>query len=151
MDSYREKAETLSRQFGISQAEAMKALEECDGDILDTVSSLECQGIIKRTSATFNTEQKPKVTDYSYQQNARRVEYNTDAEVDHGFSDLKSKAAGLLKKSIEYKLSVIKDDKNLIQLPIIVVAVLLLAAFWVTVPLLAAGLLAGCRYELSAD
>ena len=58
MDSYREKAETLSRQFGISQADAMKALEECDGDIIDTVSILECQGIIKRTSATFNTERK---------------------------------------------------------------------------------------------
>ena len=41
MESYQEKADTLSKRFGISPVEAMKALEECDGDILDAVGQLE--------------------------------------------------------------------------------------------------------------
>ncbi|MGN1415419.1 MAG: DUF4342 domain-containing protein [Oscillospiraceae bacterium] len=151
MDSYREKAETLSRQFGISQADAMKALEECDGDIIDTVSILECQGIIKRTSATFNTQRKSDPSANSFQGEARQVNYTPGSEADHGFSDIRGKISGLLKKSIEYKLAVFKGEKNIIELPLLIVIVLALVVFWLTAILLAAGLLAGCRYEISAD
>ncbi len=151
MDSYREKAETLSRQFGISQADAMKALEECDGDIIDTVSILECQGIIKRTSATFNTDRKTDPSAGSFRGEARQVNYDPASEIDHGLSGFGEKIRGLLKKSIEYKLAVFKGEKNIVELPLLIVIVLALAVFWLTAILLAVGLLVGCRYEISAD
>lgn len=151
MDSYREKAETLSRQFGISQADAMKALEECDGDIIDTVSILECQGIIKRTSATFNTDRKTDPSAGFSHGDARHVNYDPASEIDHGFSGFGEKVRELLKKSVEYKLAVYKGEKNIVELPLLIVIVLALAVFWLTLILLAVGLLAGCRYEISAD
>ena len=151
MDSYREKAETLSRQFGISPTDAMKALEACDGDIIDSVSLLECQGIIKRTSATFNTDRRTESTGGSSYGEARHVNYDPSSEADHSFSGFKEKAAGLFRKSIEYKLAVFKGEKNIVELPLLIVIVLALAVFWLTLILLAVGLLAGCRYEISAD
>ncbi len=47
------------------------------------------------------------------------------------------------------RFEVRKDDKLLLEVPVTVLVLLLIFAFWVCIPLLVIGLFAGCRYSFS--
>ncbi len=156
MGSYQEKADTLAKRFGISPAEAMKALEECDGDILDAVSLLECKGIIKRTSASYRSDGRGGLGQSSGN-SVRQLYRNTENPESYGFdSSNRMGAGGGLKDAVEklweicitYKIAAVKNEEIIIAVPVIVTAVLVLCAFPFTVSAAVIGLLAGCRYEI---
>ncbi len=156
MGSYQEKADTLAKRFGISPAEAMKALEECDGDILDAVSLLECRGIIKRTSASYRSGGR-KGIGQSDGNSVRQPYRNTENRESYGFDSsnsmgrgggLKDALAKMWEIGITYKIAAVKNEKIIIAVPVIVVAVLVLCAFPFTVSAAVIGLFAGCRYEI---
>ncbi len=147
METYREKADTLASRFAIPKEEAMKALEECDGDILDAVSLLECKGIIKRTSAAYSTRPSQNNTE----REVRHVEYGGKEAPRSKLSGLIDTAEKLLKMSTEYKFNVFREEKNIISMPVFAIIFITAAAFWVMLPLLAVGLLAGLRYEITKE
>lgn len=138
----------------------MKALEECDGDILDAVSLLEAKGIINRTSAAYNPDKKKEKPSYSSQGVNLRKEssgtytpppsQNTDGTKNTA-ENIGERLKYLLKKSVEYSFTVYKGEKKLVSMPVMAIIALAVFAFWVTLIALAAGLIAGCRYEISAD
>lgn len=138
----------------------MKALEECDGDILDAVSLLEAKGIINHTSAAYNPNKKKEKPSYSSQGIDLRKEnsgtytppppQNTDSSKSAD-QNIGERIKYLLKKSVEYSFNVYKDEKKLVSMPVIAIIALAVFAFWVTLIALAAGLIAGWRYEISTD
>lgn len=148
MESYREKADTLVKRFGISPVEAMKAIEECDGDILDAVSLLECKGIIKRTSATYTSDNNKQNSDNNY--TGYGFDSSNNIAKNKSFSEnLKDFFSKILNILINYNVTISKDDKKIISLPIIAIIALLCATFGAVVVLAVIGLLAGCRFEIT--
>ena len=49
------------------------------------------------------------------------------------------------------RFEVRRDDALLLEVPVTVLVLLLIFAFWVCIPLLVIGLFAGCRYSFSGD
>lgn len=138
----------------------MKALEECDGDILDAVSLLEAKGIINRTSAAYNPNKKKEKSGYSSQGvDLRKENYGTytppppqnTENTKNTAENIGERIKYLLKKSVEYSFSIYKGEKKIVSMPVIAVIALAVFAFWVTLIALAAGLIAGWRYEISSD
>ena len=139
MESYQEKAETLSKRFGISPIDAMKALEESDGDILDAVSLLEAQGIIKRTSASFTTADKTRKAGSAYN--------NIPKSAPQPESELKKSLNSVLNYGLDNRFVVSRSGKRLVEMPILLLIILLILCFWITLPLMIVGLFIGCRYH----
>lgn len=152
MESYREKADTLVKRFGISPIEAMKAIEECDGDILDAVSLLECKGIIRRTSASYNSENKTSKPKTESNNTFTRYGFDSSNNIarNKSFSEnAKDILLNILHILISYNITVSKDDKKIISLPIIAVLALMCVTLGLVIGLAVIGLLAGCRFEIT--
>ena len=134
-----EMTEKLSEKMGVTMEEAKEALEACDWDMLDAALMLEkAHGGEKQT--------------YSTRQEAR----------DEAASDARREGRGVLKqigrvlrKAIacgnrnRFEVRRKNTDEVVLDLPVTILVVLLLCAFWVCVPLLVIGLFAGFRYAFS--
>ena len=55
----------------------------------------------------------------------------------------------LLRASLENRLEVWQGERLMTGVPLLILALLLVLAFWITLPLLLVGLMLGCRYRLS--
>ena len=55
----------------------------------------------------------------------------------------------LLRASLENRLEVWQGESLMTGVPLLILALLLVLAFWITLPLLLVGLLMGCRYRLA--
>ena len=66
-----------------------------------------------------------------------------------GFKNLGEHIRRLVACGNRNRLVVRRGDAAVVELPVTVLVVLLLCAFWVCVPLLVIGLFAGCRYSFS--
>lgn len=55
----------------------------------------------------------------------------------------------LLRASLENRLEVWQGESLMTGVPLLILALLLVLAFWITLPLLLVGLMLGCRYRLS--
>ena len=141
MESYQEKARTLSERFGISPAAAMKALEESDGDILDAVIRLEAEGTIHRTSANYSTSytSRPAEKQQPY------ISMDKPYEKPESFFD---KAVKFFLKSIDSSFCISRKDKEIVAMPTVLFIILLIAAFKVVVVAVLVGLFAGCKYSI---
>ena len=57
----------------------------------------------------------------------------------------------VLKKAVEYgnrnHFQIHRKEETVLELPVTVLVILIIAAFWVTIPLLVLGLFLGCRYS----
>ena len=55
----------------------------------------------------------------------------------------------LLRASLENRLEVWQGERLMTGVPLLILALLLVLAFWITLPLLLVGLMLGCRYRLA--
>ena len=55
----------------------------------------------------------------------------------------------LLRASLENRLEVWQGERLMTGVPLLILALLLVLAFWITLPLLVVGAMLGCRYRLS--
>lgn len=137
-----EQVEKLRKYAGISFEEAKLALEESDGDILDAIVKLEREEKIEA----------PSGGQYYYSSQDQQVEQERVYE-DQGssLSELVGKFFNWLgraftranKNSIEIR----RKSKKVMEFPITILLLLLLAAFWITIPLLIVGLFFGFSYS----
>ena len=142
MESYQEKARTLSERFGITYEEAMKALEECDGDILDAVIRLEAQGTINRTSANFSTSYEQRSAEKSNPQ------LNEEKHSSGGADSYFDKAVRFFLRTIDSSLCISRGEREIAAIPAILFIILLVAAFKIVVAAIIIGLFVGCKYSL---
>ena len=82
---------------------------------------------------------------------ADKAEREKAAKRDHGqgLRNLDQHVRRLLAFGNRNRLVVRKGDETLVELPVTVLALALLCAFWVCLPLMVLGLFVGCRYSFS--
>ena len=135
-----EMTEKLSEKMGVTMEAAKTALEACDWDMLDAALMLEkARGEEKAAYSTRQAEAEPM-------ENASR---RTDGR------SLLRKLGELIRKLVacgnRNRLEVRKNDELVMEIPVTAVALLLIFAFWVCIPLLVIGLFAGFRYSFSGN
>ena len=133
-----EMTEKLSEKMGVTMEDAKAALEACDWDMLDAALLLEKeQGEAK---AAYSTRQ------------ARKPDGEDEGHRGRGVVRV---LGGILRKVLtlgnrnRFEVRRKGQDALVLDMPVTILVVLMLFAFWVCVPLLVIGLFAGCRYSFS--
>ena len=147
-----EKVEKLRKKADISYEEAKEILEECDWDILDAVIELEARGKIRNDGADYSTEgssgqdapKSPKQVAESYQS------YDQNRQKDKGFfRTLWDGFVFLLKKGCENTFVVAKNNRYIMQIPVLLLIILLLCSCFLVLVVMIVGLFFGFRYSFA--
>ena len=125
-----EMAEQLAEKMNVSLEEAEEALEACDWEMLDA-----------QTYTAYSTRTEPQE-----EPSARERAKERRRGVVEGLGGL---VRSLFNMGNRNRFEVRKGDEVLLEMPVLVLALLLLFAFWVCVPLLVIGLFAGFHYSFS--
>lgn len=141
-----EQVEKLRERTNLSYEEAKKVLDEVDGDILEALMKLEKEGKVKSPEkGSYSSAQKEE------EFHQEKKQYYTPPDNDGvRFSQVLKKigrfCGKILKKGNTNFLEVRRFDHTIIQLPLTVVALLVIIAFWAVIPLMIIGLFFNCRY-----
>lgn len=136
-----EKVEKLRERANVSYEEAKQALEACDGDILEAMIYLEKLG---KTSGMARTgfaaaEQEPK------------QKQQADEEGNKSFGDLMKQfgrwCVRWIDKGNRNSFYIERGAKEILHVPVTLLVVLLIFAFWIVVPLMVIGLFFDMRYH----
>lgn len=146
-----EMVEKIREKANVSYEEARNALEACNYDLLDAMVYLEKLGKIKSKDAGYSyTESTYDGGDAMY----RDVEMTASG----GRTEKKKKGAfimdelkKLFDKSLKNSFRISKDDRVIVSVPVLVMVILVIGAFWVTVPLLIVGLVFRFRYSFEGQ
>ena len=151
MDKF-EKAELICTKCGVTFEEAREALDACNEDVLDAVVWLERAGKAKTAqSAHFATD-----ASQAYQTSAEMSQAQSDYErstkkKDGGFSAAWGRCMGWLRaglsKTVDTSFVVERGQRRVLSMPTLVLILLVLFAFWITIPLLVIGLFCDFKYR----
>lgn len=140
MDNF-EKVEKLKERAKVSYEEARNALEKCNWDMLDAMIYLEKNGKVEA----------PEQESYSTQNVITIVE--APKEEKKSFMDYLKQfgywCCRLVEKGNRNSFCVDRDGEEIINLPLTVLVVLLLCAFWIVLPLLIVGLFFNMKYRFA--
>lgn len=140
MDNF-EKVEKLRERANVSYEEAKQALDNSNWDILDAMIYLEQNGKVRGPEQSSYTTQAEKV----------KVEIDDDKDCESNFSENLRRfgkwLSDLFDKGNRNSFCVKKDNREIFKMPITLLVVLLVFAFWVVVPLMVVGLFLNTRYQ----
>ena len=146
-----ERVEKIREKTGVTYEEAKEALEAAGGDVLDAIVYLENQGKIKRPEKQVYTSKPEQDTSMELIEAAKTYE----TEDHESFGDIVKKflkwCGRMIKKGCENFFIVAKHNEEIMSVPVIVLALLLLFAFWIVLPLLVVGLFCGFRYSFRGN
>ena len=132
-----EQVEKLMEKANVSYGEAKAALDGAGGDILEAIISLEREGKLKAP------ENDSKFT--------IRLEKNKKQK-ECGESTIRKFfrwCGKMFTKGNTHLFEVYRKGDLMMAVPVTVLVILLLLAFWVIVPLIVVGLFLGCRYAFN--
>ena len=135
-----EMAEKLSEKMGVSLEKATAALEACDWEMLDAALMLEKENGQTGQQAWTSCDTSDEENNPGYEARERR------RGVVEGLGGLLRDLFNLGNRN---RFEVRRGDEVLLEVPVTVLVLLLIFAFWVCIPLLVIGLFAGCRYSFS--
>ena len=135
-----EMAEKLSEKLGVTLEEATEALEACDWEMLDAALMLEKAHGGARQEA-YSTR---SAVDDAEAEGSRTVQGHRGV-----IRGLGGVIRGIFNMGNRNQFQVHKNDEIVLEMPVMVLALLLLLAFWVVLPLLVVGLFANYRYTFS--
>lgn len=142
MDQF-EKVEKLRERADVSYEEAKEALENSNWDILDAMIYLEQNGRTKAPGQSSYTTCGEK--------NSAQAESSRCEDAKEGFWDSMHKFGDWcikwINKGNSNQFSVYKDGEEKFAVPITLLVVLLIFAFYVVVPLMIVGLFFNFRYH----
>ncbi len=152
-----EQVEKLREKTGISYEEAKRVLEQTQGDLLEAVILLERENKIKapRDGGTYHSgENARQENSEKTQDQTRKKKAKAEQKEDSlSFGELVGSFFNWLGKAFHKgntnNFEVVKDGKNLIRIPLTVLVLLLIFAFWIVIPLLIIGLIIGFRYRFA--
>ena len=143
-----EMAEKLSEKMGVSLEKATAALEACNWEMLDAALMLEKEigQTGQQTWTSCDTTADENNPGHEARERRRGVVEGLGGLLRDLFNlgnrnrfEVRRGASPLGRK----------DDEVLLEVPVTVLVLLLIFAFWVCIPLLVIGLFAGCRYSFS--
>lgn len=141
-----EKVELLRTKTGATYEQAKKALEACDYDVLDALVYMEKLGEINLGAASYSTTVERQSNEFqlaqkNYEQSCKG---KTAGDALNSFFDW---CGNVVKKSCETSFKIVRHEKTLVEVPVIVLVILLILAFWITIPLLIVGMFMDCKYS----
>lgn len=142
-----EKVEKIREKTGISYEEAMAALEANNYDVLDALVYLERQGKIREPEVSaYSTGQGQQSQEFArtqqeYEKDCRRKSF------ENPLTKFFRWCGRILRKSCDTSFEVIRDGKLVVTIPVIVLILGTVMAFWVTLILLVVGMFMGCKYH----
>ena len=136
-----EKVEKLREKTGVTYEDAKAALEACDYDMLDAIIYLEKLDKIKKPDVDKYTEFDKAQEDYKKDCSKKTLGNAVD-----GFMGV---LKNLLKKSIDTKFEVVRYEETVINVPVLVLVIALIFAFWVVLPLLIVGMFFDFKYHFA--
>ena len=149
MTSKLEKAQVVHDKTGASYEEAREALEACDYDVLDAIVWLERRGKAKTQTASYTTtvtEEDVTTTEMSQAQS----DYER-ATKDGGFTKALNSIFDFLKrvlrKSVDVSFVAERHGEQVLSMPVLLLVLILIFAFWIALPLLIVGLFFDFRYH----
>lgn len=147
-----EKIEKLRERAQVSYDEAREAYEHCNGDLLDALIYLEKQGKVKppQGDGYYRSEEKTETKNQNEQSQDWSWE-DSGKSKESGFKDTLQEVWLFFKKLIHKgnntSFEVLKDREHMASFPVTVLALLLIFAPWVTLPLIVIGLFFGFHYQ----
>ncbi|MEQ2456912.1 ubiquitin [Flavonifractor hominis] len=160
-----EQVERLRERADVSYEQAKAVLEQTGGDLLDALILLERQGKIRAgqdRGAFFTTQPgAPSATPPEAAGTERtgplvRTGFTSEAEGESSRGGIKNRllellagVVDLLRHSTVNQFEVWREGEMMTSLPVLVLILLLLVAFWISLPLLVVGLMFGCKYRFS--
>jgi hypothetical protein len=142
-----EKIERIREKTGISYEEAKKVLEENNYDLLDAMIALEKEGKVKAPEQDRYTTTNEQPVNLEFEKTQRAYEKDCKKTSFGQMLDKFFELCGkLIKSSVETSFIVEKRGNVVINVPVLVLIVCLLA-FGITVPLLIIGLFFEYRYR----
>ncbi len=143
-----EKVEKLREKTGVSYEDARNALEACDYDLLDAIIYLEKLDKVKAPEVDSFVTGGDQQASTEFEQ-AQQTYTNDCNKVTFGqMMDRFFKWCGkILKKSVDSTFIVERRGQTMINVPVLVLVIALILAFWVVLPLLVVGLFCECRYH----
>lgn len=142
-----EKVELLRAKTGVSYEEAKNALEACDYDALDALIYLEKLGQINNpgvASYTTASDRKSEEFELAQANYEKSCKGKTIGDAINGFFDW---CGRIIRKGCETTFEVTRHGKKLVVVPVIVLVLCILFAFWVILPLLIVGMFMDCKYR----
>lgn len=169
MENY-QKVEQLVNKAGCSYEDAKAALEGCEWDMLDAVISLERDGKISKETAEQKTEEPieiiPEISaDKVSGNNSQQITYvyaegqggnnaggeNTDnsQKEPKGVRKLWNRIKSILmnNRMLVYK----SNGQQIVDLPIVIPLIALIAFFWATLILAGVAMVFGCRFHFEGE
>ncbi|HHW13062.1 MAG TPA: DUF4342 domain-containing protein [Firmicutes bacterium] len=146
-----EQVQKLRDYANITFEEAKKALEETNGDLLEAVIKLEKENKIHRPEAAgyYSSQSEGRSEEDSAKFQSRHNSHHKGQSFREIVTAFLRWCGGIIHKGNINSFEVLQDDSRIITLPVTVLVVLLLFAFWIVIPLLILGLFFGCRYRFS--
>ena len=147
-----EQVERLREKSGATYEACRDALERTGGNLLDAIILLEREGHSRTAGATFTTRPGEKAAE------AARLVLSPESGRDGGKrrSDWRDGAAevweagkNLLRHATVNQFEVWRGGERMTSLPVLILILLVVLAYWISLPLLVIGLLFGCRYRFS--
>lgn len=136
-----EMVEKLRQHANVSYEEAKAALEATNWDMLDAMIELEKQGKV-RSGAAYNTDRT------AHGQQYEQVHATASAKREHtGWKNFCAGVSSLFSKSCKNSFRVSRNGNDVITVPILVMILLMIACFWVLLPVLVVALFFNCRYS----
>ena len=150
-----EQVERLREKVDISYEEAKALLEQTNGDLLDALILLERQGRVERAGGGFYTtrpqgEERPLSGPLGVGDYWRRTRTDTSKmSWRDRLREVWDTLVNVLRHSTENQFEVWRRGELMTSIPVLILIILIIVAFWISVPLLVVGLLIGCRYRFS--
>lgn len=141
-----EMVEKLQEKANVSLEEAKAVLENCNWDLLDAMVCLEKEGKVKSAAAHGSSaREEPTSTQESHTESNK-------AKARSGESGWKRFAAflkKLIRKGVENRFVVKRNGSVMLDVPVLIVAILMIAFFWLAIVLLIVGLFVHCEYSFT--
>lgn len=154
-----EQIEKLRERAKVSYDEAREAYEHANGDLLDALIYLEKQGKVRppQGDGYYRSEQQQVQNEQVYEEQregrseGRRNSHEQSRRENNNFKEALEKIwsffSGLVQKGNNTSFEVLRDKEHMASFPVTVLAILLIFAPWITIPLIVIGLFFGFHYQ----
>ena len=144
-----EQVEKLKDRANVTWEEAKSALESAGGDLLEAMLLLERQGKIPPPQGGFYTTRAGAEGQSLPAQRAQSSRKDGEDRWKARVREFLEAAVGILRHCTVHQREVWRGGQMMASIPVLIVILLFVVAFWVCVPLMVVGLVFGCRYTFS--
>lgn len=149
-----EQVEKLRTMANVSYDEAKTALDATNGDLLEAIIYLEKQGKVSApTGGGYYSSEKTADTNPGAYKTTCWEKQTKNCDSGKSFISLLKKFGGfclkMIRKGNANNFEILMGEEIKASVPVTALALLLIFAFWITIPLIVIGLFFGLRYRFN--